>query len=206
MPARTCSSSTAPWPGSKGAAKAFANLALAAGQLKNLGYIGLDANSQGVRDVGVLPGQLPGHASVEDENARKSLEKLWGAKLPATAGHSYAQMLDGAGRSLKALYIMGANPASERPTWAARLDQLDFLIVQDLFLTETAALADVVFPASVGRRATTFTNLERRWVTETPKAVRNSHSKAAPDWMMLRSSDASRWAWLALCRRTRHYR
>ncbi|MBP7961166.1 MAG: NADH-quinone oxidoreductase subunit NuoG [Caldilineaceae bacterium] len=174
-----------PLAGSEEAANAFANLALAAGQLKNLGYIGLDANSQGARDMGVLPTQLPGHLSVEDEKARKSLEKLWGAKLPVNVGQTYHQMLDGAGKNIKALYVMGANPATERPTWAARLDQLDFLVVQDLFLTETAALADVVFPAvSWAESDATFTNLERR-VQRAPKALTNHNLQGAPDWLIL---------------------
>ena len=56
-------------------------------------------------------------------------------------------MLDAAGDAIKALFVMGANPASEKPGWAANLDKLDFLVVQDLFLTETAQLADVVLPA-----------------------------------------------------------
>ena len=135
--------------------------------------------------MGVLPNRLPGHASVEDAAARQKLETLWGAKLPATPGQSYCQMLDGAGKTIRALYIMGANPASERPTWAARLDQLDFLIVQDLFLTETAALADVVFPAvSWAETDATFTNLERR-VQRAPKALTNHTLQAAPDWLIL---------------------
>ena len=71
-------------------------------------------------------------------------------------------MLDGAGDTVKALYVMGANPASERPgptSWT----KLDFLVVQELFLTETAAQADVVLPAvSWAERDGTFTNLERR--------------------------------------------
>jgi predicted molibdopterin-dependent oxidoreductase YjgC len=94
-------------------------------------------------------------------------------------------MLDAAGGALKALYIMGANPATERPAWAANLDKLDLLIVQDLFMTETAALADVVLPAvSWAEVDGTFTNLERR-VQRAPRAVRDPQSKAAPDWMIL---------------------
>ena len=83
------------------------------------------------------------------------------------------------------MLIMGANPASERPEWSANLDQLDFLVVQELFLTETAQLADVVFPAlSWAESDGTFTNLERR-VQRAPKALRNQESKAAADWMIL---------------------
>ncbi|GIV77136.1 NADH-quinone oxidoreductase subunit NuoG [Litorilinea aerophila] len=161
------------------------NLAMATGHYERLAYVGLEANSQGVRDMGVLPNQLPGYASLDDPEARQRLERLWGCQLPTDPGLTYRQMLDGAGQAIKALYIMGANPASERPTWAANLDKLDFLVVQELFLTETAQKADVVLPAvSWAECDGTFTNLERR-VQRAPKAVQNPHSKAAPDWMIL---------------------
>ncbi|NJN84203.1 MAG: molybdopterin-dependent oxidoreductase [Caldilineaceae bacterium] len=94
-------------------------------------------------------------------------------------------MLDAAGGEIKALYVMGANPASERPAWNKQLDKLDLLIVQDIFLTETAQKADVVLPAvSWAESDGTFTNLERR-VQRAPTAVRDPQSKAAPDWMIL---------------------
>ena len=164
---------------------ALTNLALITGHGSRLAYVGLEANSQGCRDVGLLPNALPGHAPLSDEKLRKTLEKTWGGPIATKAGKSYSQMLDGAGSDLKALYIMGANPASERPAWAAKLDALDFLVVQDLFLTETAQLADVVLPAvSWAEEDGTFTNLERR-VQRAPKAVRSPDSKAASDWMIL---------------------
>jgi predicted molibdopterin-dependent oxidoreductase YjgC len=161
------------------------NLALLTGHYERLAYVGLEANSQGVRDMGVLPAALPGHAKIDDNNARQRLQQLWGGALPTKAGKSYKQMLDEAGKGIKALYIMGANPASERPEWASTLDKVDFLVVQDLFLTETAKLADVVLPAISWAEADgTFTNLERR-VQRAPKAVRDPESKAAADWMII---------------------
>ncbi len=161
------------------------NLALATGHYDGLAYVGLEANSQGCRDMGLLPNALPGHAALDDQAAQQRLQTLWGATLPTKAGKTYKQMLDAAGKEIKALYIMGANPASERPEWAANLDKLDFLVVQELFLTETAKLADVVLPAvSWAESSGTFTNLERR-VQRAPKAVRDPQSKAAPDWMIL---------------------
>ena len=164
---------------------ALTNLALLTGHYERLGYVGLEANSQGARDMGVLPNQLPGHAAIDNAEAKTRLERLWGSTLPKSAGKGYKQMLNGAGKEIKALYVMGANPASERPEWAAKLDQLDFLVVQDLFLTETAQKADVVLPAlSWAENDGTFTNLERR-VQRAPKAVRNQQSKAAADWMIL---------------------
>ncbi len=165
--------------------QALINLALYLGKPENLAYIGLEANSQGCRDMGVLPDRLPGHAALDDRMASDLLGKLWGCSLPVHPGKSYKQMLDAAGSEVKALYIMGANPASERPVWAENLDRLDFLVVQELFLTETAAKADVVLPAvSWAEQDGAFTNLERR-VQRAPKALSNPQSKAAPDWMIL---------------------
>lgn len=164
---------------------ALTNLAVASGHAERLAYVGLEANSHGARDMGVLPNQLPGYAALNDSTARARLEQAWGGSLPTKPGKSYRQMLDEAGGSIQALYIMGANPASEQPAWSANLDKLELLVVQDLFMTETAAKADVVLPAvGWGEVDGTFTNLERR-VQRAPRAVRDPQSKAAPDWMIL---------------------
>jgi NADH-quinone oxidoreductase chain G len=161
------------------------NLAQATGNYERLTYIGLEANSQGCRDLGVLPNRLPGHVAVDDALGKPLLEQMWGGSLPTVRGKTYTEMLDAAGGEIKALYIMGADPASERPTWAANLDQVDFLVVQELMLTETAQRADVVLPGlSWAEQDGTFTNLERR-VQRAPKALGNPHTKAAPDWMIL---------------------
>jgi predicted molibdopterin-dependent oxidoreductase YjgC len=162
------------------------NLAQITGHYDRLAYIGLEANSHGARDMGVLPNQLPGYATLDDKNVQGNLRRVWGkATFSATPGKGYATMLDEAGSAIKALYIMGANPATENLQWAKNLDNLDLLVVQDLFLTETAHLADVVLPAvSWAESDGTFTNLERR-VQRANRAVRDPQSKAAPDWMIL---------------------
>ena len=164
----------------------LSNLAQVTGHYDSLAYIGLDANSHGARDMGVLPDQLPGYASLDDKNAQAALQKVWGnVNLPTNAGKGYAEMLNEAGAGIKALYVMGANPASESDAWATNLDKLDLLVVQELFLTETAAKADVVLPAvSWAETDGTFTNLERR-VQRANKAVNDPQSKAAADWMIL---------------------
>ncbi len=160
----------------------LANLAFLTGHADRLAFVGLDANSQGARDMGLLPDRLPGHASLSNGDAVKRLEHLWECKLPTAAGKSYKQMLDG---GVKALYVMGADPASERPDWAAKLDALELLVVQELYLTETAKRADVVLPAlGWAETDSTFTNLERR-VQRAPKAVSLPESRAAADWMIL---------------------
>ena len=164
---------------------ALTNLALYTGHYDRLAYLGVDPNSQGCRDLGVLPNRLPGHVALDDTLARPLLEQMWGSTLPTTPGRTYSQMLDAAGNEIKALYIMGADPGSERPNWAANLDKLDFLVVQELMLTETAQRADVVLPGlSWAEQDGTFTNLERR-VQRAPTALSNPHTKAAPDWMVL---------------------
>ena len=119
-----------------------------------------DNNSLGARDMGLLPESLPGYRSVADEQTRAALGDEWSARLPDAVGLDYDAMLSG---GVKALYVMGANPAKRLTGEArAKLANLEFLVVQDLFLTETAALADVVLPAvSSTEKDGTFTNTER---------------------------------------------
>ncbi len=108
------------------------------------------SNSRGASDMGLLPGRLPGYAMVSDGAARGRFSKLWGAELSAGAGLSAREMLAAAqSGNLKALYVVGANPVKtfgvkdgERPAG------LEFLAVHELFMTETAQLADIVLPAA----------------------------------------------------------
>ena len=161
----------------------LARLAKATGQGARLAYAGLDGNAQGCRDMGVLPDKLPGHASLDDSDLRARLETLWSCSLSTLPGYTYKQMLDS--QEMRALVVMGADPADESPDWAAGLEDLDLLVVCDLFLTETAQKADVVLPAAGWAEGDgTFTNLERR-VQRAPKAVSDPKSRAAPDWMIL---------------------
>ncbi len=111
--------------------------------------------------MGVMPEWLPGYASLGNEAARKTLGAAWGASLPSQPGLSAGKMLDAAASgALKALYVVGANPAKTLGAAAAgRLGKLELLIVQDLFLTETARLADIVLPAlSAYEKSGTMTN------------------------------------------------
>ncbi len=161
------------------------NFALLAGCAERTFYLAPEANSVGARDMGLLPTTMPGHAPVGDLPSRERLERLWGAKLPADAGLGYDEMLGAAAAGrLRALYLVGSDPASQGPAGQAALQKVDFLVVQDLFLTESARLADVVLPAVSWAEADgTFTNLERR-VQRAPKALGNPHSQAAPDWLI----------------------
>jgi NADH-quinone oxidoreductase chain G len=119
-----------------------------------------DNNSLGARDMGLLPDMLPGYQRVADE-VRQTIGAAWGAQISAEPGRDYDQMLSG---GVRALFVLGANPARHAtPEQLARLDKLDALIVQDLFLTETAQRAMVVLPGlSSGEKDGTFTNLDRR--------------------------------------------
>jgi NADH-quinone oxidoreductase subunit G len=108
------------------------------------------ANSRGAGDMGQLPDMLPGYAPVADANARGKFSALWGAKLPEKPGMDARGMLAAAAKGqLHALYVVGANPVKTFGVSPSdRLGKLDLLIVQDLFLTETAKLADIVLPAA----------------------------------------------------------
>jgi NADH-quinone oxidoreductase subunit G len=108
------------------------------------------ANSRGAADMGQLPDMLPGYVPVSDANARQKLGALWGGKLPEKPGMDARAMMAAAVKGqLKALYVVGANPMKTFGVSAAgRLGKLDLLVVQDMFLTETAQLADIVLPAA----------------------------------------------------------
>ena len=166
---------------------ALGNLAIILGFGDRLAYVGAEGNSQGARDMGALPDTLPGHLPVGDAAVRDRLGKLWGAPPPAEPGLSYAQMIGG---SLRALYVMGANPAADSLT-AEALGRLDFLVVQDLFLTQTAQLADVVLPAtSFAEAEGTYTNLERR-IQRGPQGI-SPVGESRADWQIL-AALAERW-------------
>jgi NADH-quinone oxidoreductase subunit G len=108
------------------------------------------ANSRGAADMGQLPDMLPGYVPVSDTNARQKLGSLWGGTIPEKPGMDARAMLSAAAKGqLKALYVVGANPVKTFGVSATgKLGKLDFLVVQDMFLTETAQLADIVLPAT----------------------------------------------------------
>jgi NADH-quinone oxidoreductase subunit G len=166
---------------------ALSNLANLLGFGDRLASIGAEGNSQGVRDMGLLPDTLPGHLSVKDAAVRERLGKLWGQEPPAEIGLTYRQMVNG---GVQALFVMGDDPAAN-PKTAEKLLDLNFLVVQDMFLTETAKLADVVLPAaSFAEGDGTYTNLERR-VQRAPQGIRAA-GDSRPDWMIL-AALADRW-------------
>ena len=164
--------------------QALTNWINASGHADRLGFLHIEANAVGAADMGLLPDALPGHRDVNDAQARAQLQALWQTELPAQAGLGYSGMIASALGRIKALYIMGADPVGEKPSYKKELEALDFLVVQDMFLTETAKLADVVLPAaSYVESDGTFTNTERR-VQAAPKAAK-SVGDAAADWLIL---------------------
>ena len=107
------------------------------------------ANSRGAADMGVLPDRLPGYAYVDNAKARETLEQLWGGVIPSKAGMTAPEMVEAAqSGKLKALYVMGANPLAHYGTLGYGRGKADLLIVHEMFLTETAKQADIVFPAA----------------------------------------------------------
>ena len=125
-------------------------------------------NVQGGGDMGALPDRLPGFQYVEREELRAPFERAWGARIPAKRGWHLSGMFDAMERGeLTALYVIGENPVqSEADQHRTRrlLEGLEFLVVQDIFLTATGEIADVVLPAAAGWAESegTVTNSERR--------------------------------------------
>ena len=124
-------------------------------------------NVQGASDMGLIPMVYPDYRSVESDEQREFFEKLWGVELDRKKGLTVVEIMNAAlKRDIRGMYIMGENPAMSDPDLEhAReaLATLDWLVVQDLFLTETASFADVILPASAFPEKTgTFTNTDRR--------------------------------------------
>ena len=153
-----------------GAVIAIANLAMLTGNAGRRGGIFAlqrENNAHGACDMGALPAFLPGYQSVDDAQNRKKFEERWNVRLPAHPGLSALEMMESAGgRKVKGMFIMGENPVASFPQSAQvkqALSSLDFLVVADMFPTETARLASVILPAaSFAEKEGTFTNFEGR--------------------------------------------
>jgi NADH-quinone oxidoreductase chain G len=144
------------------------------------------SNEQGMLDMGCAPDLLPGYRPVAFAEFRKRYENIWNVAIPEKAGLTIFEMMHAASKgSLKALYVMGENPAFNLPDSGAveaALKNLEFLVVQDIFLTETARLADVVLPSlSWAEKDGTFTNMERR-LQRVRRAV---HREGMEDWKII---------------------
>ncbi|MDH3449785.1 MAG: formate dehydrogenase subunit alpha [Gammaproteobacteria bacterium] len=172
--------------------RSLANLALITGHIGKPGTgvnpLRGQSNVQGSCDMGALPNFYPGYQQVGDDAVRAKFEQAWGTPLSPNDGLTVTEMLpailDG---KVKALYIMGENPVlsdADISHVEEALGQLEFLVVQDIFLTETARFADVVLPASsYAERDGTYTNTERRVQLTSP--VVRPPGQTRRDWEII---------------------
>ncbi|MBI4220475.1 MAG: molybdopterin-dependent oxidoreductase [Chloroflexi bacterium] len=172
--------------------QAIANLAMLCGNfgVPNAGVNPLRGqnNVQGTSDMGAIPTDLPGYQKLEKPEVRAKFEKAWGVTLPRRRGVTKITAIDQMLRGkMRAVYVMGENTVVSDPNAShveKALRKVDFLVVQDIFLTETAQLADVVLPAAAFAETDgTFANSERR-VQRVRKAV-EPPGEARPDWQII---------------------
>ncbi len=151
--------------------RSLANLAMITGQIGRPGTgvnpLRGQSNVQGACDMGALPNYYPGYQQVANADVHAKFKKAWDAELSDSPGMKVTQMLPAALEGkIKAMYIMGENPVlsdADITHVTQAFEKLEFLVVQDIFLTETAKLAHVVLPASsYAERDGTYTNTERR--------------------------------------------
>lgn len=170
----------------------LAALALLSGAIGKPGCglfpIAASCNDQGACDMGALPEKLPGNRDFDDPSAGAEFERVWGASLPPEKGLDYLAMLEAADSGkLAGLYVVVEDPVRDAPEAekAKRaLSKLDFLVVQDRFLSETAKLAHVVLPcSSFAEIDGTWTSIERR--VQTLQRAIDPIAQSRPDWKIL---------------------
>ena len=145
-------------------------------------------NVQGASDAGLIPMVFPDYQPVTDPEIRARFEKAWGRPLDPQPGLTVVEIANAAARGdLKAMYVMGENPFLSDPNVAHAREafcNLDFLVVQDIFLTETAEVADVVLPAtSYFEKTGTYTNTDRR--VQLGRTALKPPGEARLDWQIL---------------------
>ncbi len=171
----------------------LANLALVCGQVGKAGTgvlpLRYQKNGQGACDMGALPDFLPGYVSTSDDNGRKRIAQQWGVDdLPSNSGVTALEMINAAAEGkIKALYVMGEEPVISYPNSnhvRQALENLEFLVVQDIFMTETAKLAHVILPAACwAEKEGSITSMERRvqWSHQSIKPP----EEAKADWEII---------------------
>jgi len=168
---------------------ALSNLALLTGNIGKLSA-GINPlrgqnNVQGVCDMGCLPDTYPGYQKVGNGEVKDKFERAWNVSLPPEAGLKMPFMIGAHDQNqIRALYVMGENPALSEPDITnikKSLEKMEFLIVQDMFLTETAKMAHVVLPGcSFAEKDGTFTNQERRF--QRIRRAIPARGESLPDW------------------------
>src|SRR5881296_2439672 len=169
-------------------AHALLNLSLVAGQMgfhgSGISPLRGQNNVQGCGDAGCIPTNLPGYQTYDPDTLAR-FEAAWGVRPPRRAGRVVTEMVDGClTGATRAMYVVGENPLLSEPDLhhaEKALEQLDFLVVQDLFLHETAERAHVFLPAAAfAEKEGTFTNSERR--VQRVRAAVPPPGEARPDW------------------------
>ena len=168
------------------------NLALMCGHVGKAGT-GLNPlrgqnNVQGCSDSGGLPSVFTAYQRVDNREIREKFEQFWGTELSAAPGLTATEMVDGAGSgAIKGMFVLGENPMMSEPNQNhARhsLEQLEFLVCQDIFINETGEMADVILPAtSFAEKDGTFTNTDRR--VQRCRAAVAPVGQSRPDWDIL---------------------
>jgi formate dehydrogenase alpha subunit len=169
--------------------KSIANLAMLCGKVGVAGGgcnpLRGQNNVQGACDMGALFNTLPGYTSLDNDDLFAKYEKAWKVKLPRRPGKPATEVWDNVLKGdIRGLYIFGEDPVVADPNIShvrQALEKVDFLVVQDIFLTDTAKMANVVLPAACfAEKDGTFTSTERR-VQRVRKAVAPPGA-ARPDW------------------------
>jgi formate dehydrogenase alpha subunit len=172
--------------------KSIANLAMLCG---NVGIEGGGVNPlrgqnnvQGACDMGALPDVLPGYQSLSDPQIIEKFERAWKVKIAPEPGLTVTEIWPAALKGkVKGVYVVGENPVASDPNASevtAALKGLDFLVVQDIFMTETGKLAHVVLPAASSvEKEGTFTNTERR--VQRVRQALPPVGRARPDWQII---------------------
>ncbi len=173
-------------------ARCLISLALMTGQIGRPGT-GLHPlrgqnNVQGASDVGLIPMVFPDYQPVGNHRVREKFERLWGVKLDPEPGLTVVEVIHAIEKGeIRGMYVEGENPAMSDPNVAharAALAKLEHLVVQDIFLTETAGFADVVLPSSAFPEKTgTFTNTDRR--VQLGRQAIDPPGEARQDWWII---------------------
>ncbi len=172
---------------------AMGNLAAVTGNLGEVGagvspFRGQNNVQGGGGDMGPLPDNFPGYQDIADDEVREKFEAAWDCEISPTYGHYTTQMFHAADRGdLRGMYVIGENPALSEPGInhaESVLEELDFLVAQDLFVTETTKYADVVLPAcSFVEKEGTFTNTDR--TVQKVNKLMEPKGDSKPDWVIL---------------------
>ena len=172
--------------------RALVNLALATGNLgkpsAGLYPLFTGANQQGANDVGCSPSHLPEYRPISDEHARQRVQKAWDASVPSSQGLGIKEMADAIHRGeIRALHVIGDSPNftnGELGDFIEAVKGLEFLVVQDTFLSELAEAAHVVLPsATFAEKEGTYTNMERR--VQLLRPALGPKGDEQPDWRII---------------------